>query len=73
MQTIPTHAWVAYEDRFGLQLGPHAYAQDFLTEEEANDFREKSNMSIKIAKLKFKANKQYYPEYYENIDYRKDA
>ena len=67
MADTPTEAWVIYEDIFGRQIGPFVCTKDFTDKQEAEAYKQKCSNRCRIAKLKFMANKENYPEYYNEI------
>ena len=71
MNQTPTEAWVVYEDIFGRQTGPFAFTKDFTVEQEARDYAAKCVNPCKVTKLPFKANKEFYPEYFNEIEFKK--
>ena len=73
MSETPTHAWVIYEDIYGRNSGPYVCAKDFFTQEEAETYKAKAANPCHVVKLRFKANKNLYPEYYNEIDHRRDG
>ena len=67
MSDTPAMAWVIYEDIYGRQLGPYVFTRDFTDQAEAEEYKKKCRNPYQVAHLPFKAHKEHYPEYYNEI------